>query len=102
MLNLPNSTEFLKDIGVGNADQETKSEIIAKIEYLAKERLILKVLEKLTEEQIAEFNNIEDEGQSVAWLETKIPELPFMISDIFMDLKDEIIAQKVKIMEQQK
>ena len=97
MFDIANNTEFLTAIGINDASEDVKAKLIAGIENLAEERLITKVSDKLTEEQANEFGQITDEQQAADWLNTNIPDFPSLVTEVFEEIKTDILKHKANI-----
>lgn len=100
MFGIANDTEFLTAIGINDAPEETKAKLIAGIEDLAKERLIIKLSERLSEEQAEEFGQIADQQQAFDWIKANVPDFEQIVSDIMSDIKYDIIKQKTEVVGQ--
>lgn len=97
MFNIANNTEFLQALGINDADEEVKNTLIAGIEDIAKQRLVEKLSERLTEEEAEEFGKIEDEQQAHDWLLNHIPDFENMVTEILSDIRYEILKQKAEV-----
>ena len=97
MFNIANNTEFLQALGINDADEEVKNTLIAGIEDIAKQRLVEKLSERLTEEEAEEFSKIEDEQQARDWLLNHIPDFENMVTEILSDIRYEILKQKAEV-----
>lgn len=97
MFNIANNTEFLQALGINDADEEVKNTLIAGIEDIAKQRLVEKLSERLTEEEAEEFSKIEDEQQAHDWLLNHIPDFENMVTEILSDIRYEILKQKAEV-----
>lgn len=97
MFGIANNTEFLKEIGIADAPEETKQTLIAGIENLAQKRLVVKVSDKLTEAQAEEFGRITDDQEAYNWLTRNLPEFQDMIAEVFAEIKQEILTDKAKV-----
>ena len=97
MFDIAKNTEFLTAIGINDASEDVKAKLIAGIENLAQERLITKVSDKLTEQQAEEFGKLTDEQQAADWLNKNMPEFPSMVTEVFEEIKNEILANKAQI-----
>jgi DNA repair protein RadC len=97
MFDIANNTEFLTAIGINDASEDVKAKLIAGIENLAQERLITKVSDKLTEQQAEEFGKLTDEQQAADWLNKNMPEFPSMVTEVFEEIKNEILTSKAQI-----
>lgn len=100
MFDIANNTEFLTAIGINDAPEDVKAKLIAGIEHLAEERLIIKVSERITEEQAEEFSKITDERQAADWLNTNVPDFPDIVTEVFAEIKNEILEHKMNVLGQ--
>ena len=97
MFGIANNTEFLQALGINDAPEETKAKLIAGLEDIAKERLVIKLSERLSEEQAKEFGSITDEQQAYDWIMTNVPDFEQIVTDILSDMKFEILRQKAEV-----
>lgn len=97
MFDITNNTEFLTEIGINDAPEETKATLIAGIEDLAEKRLINRLSEVMTDEQAKEFSEITDEQQAYDYLMRVVPNLQDIVAEIFSDLKKEILTRQQSI-----
>ena len=100
MFDIANNTEFLTAIGINDAPEDVKAKLIAGIEALAEERLITKVSDRITEEQAEEFSKITDEQQAADWLNTNVPDFPDIVTEVFAEIKREILEHKMNVLGQ--
>lgn len=94
MFDIANNTEFLTAIGVNDAPEDVKAQLIADIEELAQQRLIVKISDKITNEQAEEFNSITDEQQAADQLKANIPGFDDFVTEVFAEIRDELLAEK--------
>lgn len=97
MFDIANNTEFLEALGINDAPEETKAKLIAGLEDLAMERLIIKLSERLSEEQAEEFGAISDQRQAYDWLMHNVPDFEQVVSDTLADIKFDILRQKAEV-----
>ncbi len=97
MFGIAENQEFLKAIGIADAPEETKQTLIAGIEDIAQKKLVIKLSERLTEEQAEEFSKITDEKQASDWLLTNVPDFEAMVTEIFNDIKYDIMQHKMEV-----
>ena len=97
MFDIANNTEFLTEIGINNASEEKKAALIAGLEQLAQDRLINRLTEVMTDEQAKEFSEITDEQQAYDYLMRVVPNLQDIVTEIFSDLKKEILTRQQSI-----
>ena len=98
MFDIINNPQFLADIGIDNASEEDKARLIAGIEDIAKERLTAKVADRITSEQAEEFGNITDEREAAEWLNANIPDFSSLVTEVFSEIRREIIAHKANVL----
>lgn len=98
MFGIADNHEFLTAIGIENAPN--RDAIVQQLEEIAQQKLTIKISEKLTPEQLEEFNNITDEDQVANWLNTNLPDLPNLVTEAFSEMKDEIISTKTAVLGQ--
>ena len=97
MFDIANNTEFLTAIGINDAAEETKSTLIAGIEQLAYQRLIIKLSEVMTDEQAEEFSKITDEKQAYDYLIAAVPNFQDLVTEILAEIKDEILTHQATV-----
>ena len=97
MFDIANNTAFLEAIGIAKAPEEVKAKLIAGIEDLAQKKLVVKISDKITDEQAEEFGNITDENQAKSWLETNVPDFSSLVTEVFEEIKNDILAHKANV-----
>ena len=97
MFDIANNAAFLEAIGIADAPEETKAKLITGIEDLAQKKLVVKISDKITDQQAEEFGNITDEDQAKAWLEANIPDFSSLVTEVFAEIKHEILAHKANV-----
>lgn len=77
-----------------NTPADQQEAILAKVEALAQARLINVLPEILTNEQIREFNTLQESGKSddelIVWLNAQIVNIDELATDITSDVVDEL------------
>ena len=97
MFDIANNTAFLEAIGIAKAPEEVKAKLIAGIEDLAQKKLVVKISDKITDEQAEEFGNITDENQAKSWLETNVPDFSSLVTEVFEEIKNDILKHKSNV-----
>ena len=97
MFDIANNTEFLTALGINDASEDVKTKLIAGIEDLAQQRLVVKLSERLSEDQAEEFGNITDEEQAKNWLAANVPDLESIVTDVLSEIRYEILRQKSEV-----
>lgn len=96
MFDIANNTEFLTEIGINDAPEETKATLIAGIEDLAEKRLITRLSEVMTDAQAEELSKITDEQQVYDYLLGVVPNFQDIVTGILADIKREILTHQEK------
>lgn len=97
MFDIANNTEFLTALGINDAPEDVKVKLIAGIEDLAQQRLVVKLSERLSEDQAEEFGNITDEEQAKNWLATNVPDFESIVTDVLSEIRYDILRQKSEV-----
>ena len=97
MFDIANNKAFLEAIGIAKAPEEVKAKLIAGIEDLAQKKLVVKISDKITDEQAEEFGNITDENQAKSWLETNVPDFSSLVTEVFEEIKNDILKHKSNV-----
>jgi len=97
MFDIANNTEFLTALGINDAPEDVKTKLIAGIEDLAQQRLVVKLSERLSEDQAEEFGNITDEEQAKNWLAANVPDFESIVTDVLSEIRYEILRQKSEV-----
>ncbi len=97
MFDVANNTEFLTAIGIADAPEDVKAKLVAGIEDLAQKKLVVALSDKITDAQAEEFGNITDEQQAYNWLMTNVPDFKQIVTDIFAEIKNDILARKANV-----
>lgn len=97
MFDIANNTEFLTAIGINDAPEDVKANLIAGIEDLAQKRLVVKISDVITDEQAEQFGSITDEKESYDWLMTNVPNFSQMVTDTIAEIGDEILKRKAAV-----
>ena len=96
MFGIMDNHEFLSAIGIENSPN--RDAIAASLENLAEQKLTIKLSERLTTEQLAEFNTIKDEQQAAEWLNTNVPDFNELVTASLAEMKDEILSMKATVL----
>ena len=97
MFDIANNTEFLTAIGINDAPEDVKAKLIEGIENLAKENLITKISDRLTDEQAEELSKITDEKEVADWLNANLPDFQSLVTEVFTEIKNDILMHKANV-----
>jgi hypothetical protein len=97
MFNIANNQDFLMALGIADLPEETKAPLIEGLEASAQSRLVLKLEERLTDEQAEQLGAIDDDQQMSDWLRANVPDFLFLVSDVLSEMQQEILSAKQNI-----
>ncbi len=97
MFRIAENKDFLSAIGADDISELQLKELVAELENLAQERLMLKIKNSLTDLQMNEFDSIDDEGDAYLWVVRNLPTAPSLMPEILEDIKKDILEHNVKI-----
>lgn len=99
MLKLDNN--FLIELGLGALPEEEKKALLGHIFETLEMRVGMKLAERMTNEQLLEFEQFLDRGDdpgALKWLETNFPDYKQVVADELEALKAEIKASAPQIL----
>lgn len=99
MLKLDNN--FLIELGLGSLPEEEKKALLAHIFETLEMRVGMKLAERMTNDQLLEFEQFLDRGDdpgALRWLETNFPDYKQVVADELEKLKAEIKASAPQIL----
>lgn len=97
MFGIAENKEFLTAIGIANASEDVKAKLIAGLEDLAQQKLVVKISDRLTDQQAEEFEAIADEQQAYNWLIANVPDFLSLVTEVLDEMKRDILENKQKI-----
>ena len=92
---------LLRELGLGTLPPEEKNKMLAHIYETLEMRVGMKLAEKMTNEQLDEFEGFidrNDEAGALRWLETNFPNYKQVVADELETLKAEIKAAAPQIL----
>ena len=90
--------QFLKEAGLDGMPEEQKKAFLDYIQEELEVKIGEKISEGMTEEQLSEFDAIEDQELAVQWLEKNRPDYKEVVARVTDELKSEIIANREQIL----
>ncbi len=90
--------QFLSDIGLDDMPDDQKKVFLGYAQEELEVRIGEKISEGMTEEQLNEFDAIEDQGLAVEWLEKNRPDYKEVVASVVEDFENEIISNKDQIL----
>lgn len=91
---------LLEEIGLGSLPTDEKNKMLAHIYETLEMRVGMKLAEKMTNEQLDEFEGFidrQDEAGALTWLETNFPNYKDVVAEQLEVLKNEIKATAPQI-----
>ena len=89
--------QFLSDIGLDDMPEEQKKAFLDYAQEELEVRIGEKISEGMTEEQLNEFDTIEDQELAIEWLEKNRPDYKEVVASVVEDFKNEIASNKDQI-----
>jgi len=91
---------FLQSVGLGSLPKEEKDKLLAHIYETLETRVGMKLAEKMSDEQLDEFEGFidtNDEAGALKWLEANFPNYPQVVKAELETLKAELQRDAPKI-----
>jgi predicted RNA-binding Zn ribbon-like protein len=92
---------FLEELGLGGLPTEEKNKMLAHIYETLEMRVGIKLAERMTDQQLDEFEayiDRNDEAGALSWLESNFPNYKQVVADELQKLKDEIRTSAPQIL----
>lgn len=93
---------LLKELGLGSLPADEKNKMLAHIYETLEMRVGMKLAEKMTNEQLDEFEGFidrNDEAGALKWLEANFPNYKQVVAEELEALKNEIKASSAQIVQ---
>ncbi len=94
-----NDQKIIDWLDISSADQATKEDIIRQVRDITDMRLASLLSEKLTKQQLDEFDaqDFEDQNEQYVWLKSVVPQLDEMLEDSMKQVAAEVRLTVKKI-----
>jgi hypothetical protein len=92
---------FLQSVGLGTLPAAEKQKLLAHIYETLETRVGMKLAEKMSDEQLDEFEGFidtNDESGAMKWLETNFPNYPAVVQEELEKLRSELTRDAPKIL----
>ena len=89
--------QFLQEMGLSAMPEEQKQKFLDYIQEELEIRIGERISRGLTEEQLNEFDMIEDPAEAAKWLEKNRPDYREIVSRTIEEMKAEIRANRAKL-----
>lgn len=90
--------QFMEEVGLGEMPPEEKQAFMQHAEEELEVRVGQGVGVDLTDEQMMQFEQIEDLDEAAAWLEQNAPNFRETVARIYQAFKQEILAEQQNIL----
>ena len=90
--------EFMEEVGLGAMPEAEKQAFMKHAEEELEVRVGHGVGEKLTDDQLREFDSIENLDEAMQWLEGNVPDFREVVARIYEAFKQELIAERQSIL----
>lgn len=89
---------FLVEMGLEEMPTEQKPAFLEYVQEELELRIGQRIAEGLTEEQIMEFEQIEDKELAKQWIEEHFPNYKEVMQEVFEGLKKQILANREQLL----
>lgn len=90
--------EFMSEVGLDTMPPLEKKAFMDGAEEELEIRVGSTIAERLTQEQVTEFSQIEDDGVALKWLNERVPDFRDLVMKTFQEFKQEIMAGREQIL----
>lgn len=90
--------EFLNEVGLAEMPEDEKRAFMEHAEEELEVRVGQGIGDLLTEEQLDEFDSIDDEEKAALWLKENAPDYQSVVRKVFTAFKDELVENQAKIL----
>lgn len=92
--------EFMEEVGLSEMPEAEKQAFIQHAEEELEVRVGQGVGAELSDEQLVEFDQIQDAAEARTWLEQNVPNFREIVAHIYNNFKQELIGERQKILEE--
>ena len=89
--------QFLQEMGLSSMPEEQKQKFLDYVEEQLEIRIGERISRGLTEEQLNEFDIIEDPAEAAKWLEKNRPDYREIVSRTIEEMKNEIRSNRARL-----
>ena len=90
--------EFMREVGLGEMPEAEKQAFMQHAQEELEVRVGHHVGAGLTDQQMAEFEAIEDIDEATAWLERNVPGYRAIIEQVYEEFKKELLSERETIL----
>lgn len=90
---------FMKEVGLGEMPDDERQVFMDHAEEELEVRVGHAVSQELSEQQLRDFEEIDEGGQAAAWLKINVPNFREIVSNVVQGFKDELITERARILE---
>lgn len=90
---------FMKEVGLGEMPDGERQAFMDHAEEELEVRVGHAVSQELSEQQLRDFEEIDEGGQAAAWLKINVPNFREIVSNVVQGFKDELITERARILE---
>ena len=90
--------QFLQEMGLSAMPEDQKQQFLDYVQEELEVRIGERISRGLTEEQLAEFDTINDQAEATRWLEKNRPDYREIVMRTINEMKEEIRANRNKLL----
>ncbi len=91
--------DFMNDVGLGEMPENEKQEFMKHAEEELEVRVGQKIGALLTDEQLDEFESIQDMDEAAAWLDQHAPNFREVVASVYANFKNELLSERQRILD---
>ena len=89
--------QFMNEVGLGEMPEEEKQAFMQHAEEELEVRVGQGIGAELSDEQMMEFEDIDDIDQAVVWLDHNAPNFREVVEEVYQAFKQELLAERHNI-----
>lgn len=90
--------EFLRAVGLGDMPEQEKQAFLKHATEELEARVGREIGKNLTDEQLSEFDAIENDDEAMNWLAMQVPEYKQIVKNVFEEFKKELRDNRQQIL----
>lgn len=90
--------QFMEEVGLSEMPEDEKQAFMDHAEEELEVRVGHAVSRELSEQQLHDFDEIDEGGQAAAWLKINVPNFREIVRDVVQGFKNELIDERAQIL----
>lgn len=90
---------FMEEVGLSEMPDDERQAFMDHAEEELEVRVGHAVGRELSEQQLKDFEELDEGGQAAAWLKINVPNFRDIVRDVVQNFKNELIAERARILD---